>query len=313
MPKVTNRANTKAARQDAQAVAAKALGPLLNKDLGQHILCNPLVAQGIVDKAHLKPTDTVLEIGPGTGNITMRMLAAAKKVVAVEMDPRMAAELSKRVQGTEAQKKLDIIVGDFLKADLPYFDVCISNTPYQISSALTFKLLAHRPLFRCAVLMFQREFALRLIAKPGDALYCRLSVNAQLYAKIEHVMKVGKNNFRPPPLVESSVVRVEPIQPPPPVNFAEWDGMVRICFSRKNKTLNASFKSSGVYEMCEANYKTWAAQNEMIIPDDFDIKTYVHKILDDTGYGEQRAAKMDIQDFMKLLVAFNDAGIHFTN
>ncbi|KAI9217600.1 dimethyladenosine transferase, partial [Blastocladiella britannica] len=311
--RITNRANSRSARHDAVAAATKSLGPLLNKDLGQHILCNPLVAQGIVDKANLKPTDTVLEIGPGTGNITVRMLEAAKKVVAVEMDPRMAAELSKRVQGTPLQKKLEIVVGDFLKQDLPYFDVCISNTPYQISSALTFKLLAHRPLFRCAVLMFQREFALRLIAKPGDALYCRLSVNAQLYAKIEHVMKVGKNNFRPPPLVESSVVRLEPIQPPPPVNFAEWDGLVRICFSRKNKTLRSSFTANGVYEMCEANYKTWASQNDVMIADDFEIKAYLENILTETGFSDQRAAKMDIQDFMKLLVAFNDAGIHFTN
>ncbi|KAJ3355883.1 dimethyladenosine transferase [Allomyces javanicus] len=313
MPKVTSKTHTRGARESAQAQAAKSLGPLLNKDLGQHILKNPLVAQGIVDKAGLKPTDTVLEIGPGTGNITVRMLTACKKVIASEMDPRMAAELTKRVQGTPEQRKLEVIVGDFLKVDLPYFDVCVSNTPYQISSALTFKLLAHRPLFRCAILMFQREFALRLVAKPGDALYCRLSVNAQLYAKIEHVMKVGKNNFRPPPQVESSVVRVEPIQPPPPVNFAEWDGMVRICFSRKNKTLAASFKAGGVYEMCEANYRTWAAQNDVIVADEFEIKQYVNKILEDTGFAEQRAAKMDIQDFMKLLLAFNNAGIHFTN
>ncbi len=62
-----------------------------------------------------------------------------------------------------------------------------------------FKLLLHRPFFRCAVLMFQREFAQRLVAKPGDALYCRLSVNTQLLARVEHLMKVGKNNFRPPP------------------------------------------------------------------------------------------------------------------
>ena len=103
------------------------------------------------------------------------------------------------------------MIGDFMKAELPYFDVCISNTPYQISSVLVFKLLEHRPMFRSAVLMFQREFALRLIARPGDELYCRLSVNVQLYAKVEHVMKVGKNNFRPPPQVESSVVRLEPL------------------------------------------------------------------------------------------------------
>ena len=83
--------------------------------------------------------------------------------------------------------------------------------------------------------MFQREFALRLIAKPGDELYCRLSVNVQLYAKVDHIMKVGKNNFRPPPQVESSVVRLEPKNPPPPVNAKEFDGLLRILFVRKHK------------------------------------------------------------------------------
>ncbi|MFS7927150.1 putative 18S rRNA (adenine(1779)-N(6)/adenine(1780)-N(6))-dimethyltransferase [Helianthus anomalus] len=62
-----------------------------------------------------------------------------------------------------------------LKCDLPYFDICVANIPYQISSPLTFKLLNHRPVFRCAVIMFQREFAMRLVAQPGDTLYCRLS------------------------------------------------------------------------------------------------------------------------------------------
>lgn len=76
------------------------------------------------------------------------MLEKAKKVNAVEFDPRMAAELTKRVQGNGMQRKLQIIQGDFLKVDLPYFDVCVSNTPYQISAPLMEKLLRHRPLFR---------------------------------------------------------------------------------------------------------------------------------------------------------------------
>ena len=122
--------------------------PLFDKQLGQHILKNPLVVNSIIEKAALKSTDTVLEVGPGTGNVTVKILEKAKKTIAVEMDPRLAAELSKRVQGTESQRKLDIILGDFLKVELPYFDVCISNTPYQISSALVFKLLQHRPLWR---------------------------------------------------------------------------------------------------------------------------------------------------------------------
>lgn len=66
-----------------------------------------------------------------------------------------------------------IIQGDILKTELPYFDVCVANIPYQISSPLTFKLLSHRPLFRAAILMFQHEFAMRLVARASDPLYCR--------------------------------------------------------------------------------------------------------------------------------------------
>lgn len=231
------------------------LGIVFNKDFGQHILKNPLVIQSMLEKAALRNTDIVLEIGPGTGNMTVRMLERAKKVIACEIDTRLAAELQKRVQATPLQPKLQVLIGDFLKAELPFFDLCIANVPYQISSPLIFKLLLHRPLFRCAVLMFQREFAQRLVAKPGDKLYCRLSINTQLLARVDMLMKVGKNNFKPPPKVESSVVRLEPKNPPPPVNFTEWDGLTRIAFLRKNKTLGAAFKISSVVEMLEKNYK----------------------------------------------------------
>lgn len=97
-----------------------------------------------------------------------------------------------------------------------FFSICMINDKYflhsviykvefvshlQISSPFVFKLLLHRPLFRCAVLMFQKEFAERLVARPGDKLYCRLTANTQLLAKVDHLMRVGKNNFRPPPKV----------------------------------------------------------------------------------------------------------------
>ena len=236
----------------------------LHHSEGQHLLKNPLVAQGIVDKANLRSTDVVLEIGPGTGNLTMRLLAAAKKVIAIEVDPRMAAALQKRVAATEYAKKLQLIVGNCLKVDFPYFDVCVANTPYQVSSPLVFKLLAHRPAFREAVLMFQREFALRLVAKPGDPLYCRLSANCQLLATTTHIMKVGKNNFRPPPKVESSVVRIVPFNPPPPINFVEWDGLLRLCFTRKNRTISAIFHNSNVVELLQKNYRTFCALHSVV-------------------------------------------------
>lgn len=342
----------------------------MNTDLGQHVLKNPGVADAIVAKADLKQSDIVLEVGPGTGNLTVRILEKAKRCIAVEMDPRMAAEITKRVQGKPEAKRLDVLVGDVIKTQLPYFDVCISNTPYQISSPLTFKLLATAPSPRVCILMFQREFAMRLFARPGDRLYSRLSVNAQMWAKIDHIMKVGKNNFRPPPQVESNVVRIVPKNPRPSVSYDEWDGLLRICFVRKNRVLRANFLgTASVMEMLESNYRTWCAQNDVVLDDgpseaadmemdteeieddwsgnmDVDddeelpdffkekrdrksngngtkrkkkgkvaelVREKVCKILEvDSELGQKRARMCDESDFLNLLYAFNQEGIHFT-
>ncbi|XP_058778622.1 ribosomal RNA small subunit methyltransferase [Vicia villosa] len=230
-------------------------GISFHKSKGQHILKNPLLVDSIVQKSGIKTTDVVLEIGPGTGNLTKKLLDAGKKVIAVEIDSRMVLELHKRFQGVPSSR-LTVIQGDVLKTELPYFDICVANIPYQISSPLTFKLLKHRPAFRCAIIMYQREFAMRLVALPGDKLYCRLTVNTQLHARISHLLKVGRNNFRPPPKVDSSVVRIEPRHPPIVVNQKQWDGFLRICFNRKNKTLGAIFRQKNVISMLEKNYKT---------------------------------------------------------
>ena len=226
----------------------------MQKSKGQHLLKNPMILNEIIAKSGIKPTDTVLEIGPGTGNLTMLLLEAARKVIAIELDPRMVAQLLKRVGVSEYQNKLQLIQGDVLKQQLPPFDLCVANIPYQISSPIVFKLLTHKPLFKCAVLLIQREFAMRLVAKPNSEFYCRLSVNVQLLSKVEHIMKVSKKNFCPPPKVESSVVRIEPKNPLPDINYLEWDGLLRICFGRKNKTLGAIFKQKKVLDLVYNNY-----------------------------------------------------------
>ncbi|KAK4201475.1 putative Dimethyladenosine transferase [Triangularia verruculosa] len=362
-----------------------------DKDFGQHILKNPGISDAIVEKAYLKPTDVVVEIGPGTGNITVRALEKAKKVIAIDIDPRMGAEVTKRVQGTPLAKKLEVILGDVIKMpEMPPCDALISNTPYQISSPLIFKMLAMPNPPRVAVLMFQREFAKRLVAKPGDALYSRLSVNVNFWATCKHIMKVGKQNFKPPPKVESDVVRIEPLigSARPNIAFEEFDGLLRIAFNRKNKTLNASFAIKEVLAMCERNYKVYCTLNNIPIDesvsassgpvggeesmdvdmdddgaddnnndeeeneedsgmdaeDDEDmpeffkemkeeedkvaasktpsrnpksmvamvVKAKVNKVLASTGLGEKRARQCDQNDFLKLLVAFNEEGIHFS-
>eukprot|EP00980_Cylindrotheca_fusiformis_P005165 scaffold1101_cov123-Cylindrotheca_fusiformis.AAC.3 len=169
-----------------------------NTGIGQHFLKNPAIVTSIIQKAGVKSTDIVLEIGPGTGNMTVPLLQKSKSVVALEYDSRMVREVLKRVQNTPEEHKLQIIQGDAIQTKWPFFDLCVANIPYQISSAIVFKLLAHRPMFRCAVLMVQEEFALRLSARPGEALYCRLSVNTQLLAKVDQLLKVGKVRLRSP-------------------------------------------------------------------------------------------------------------------
>lgn len=108
--------------------------------------------------------------------------------------------------------------------------------------------------------MFQREFALRLTARPNSSLWCRLSANVQLYSKVDHIMKVSRNSFRPPPQVESSVVRIAPLNPPPNVEFEEFDGLNRIVFSRRNRMIRSCFEAKGVKEMLERNWKTVMSQ-----------------------------------------------------
>ena len=159
--------------------------------------------------------------------------------------------------------------------------------------------------------MFQREFAMRLVAKPGDALYGRLSVNAQFYANIRHIIKVSRNSFRPPPKVDSSVVKMEPVYPQPEIPFEEWDGLVRIIFSRKHKTLAASFKPKSTIEMLNNNYKVFCSKNELMM-EDIDMKSYINTILVECGYNDKRAATLDIDDILEVLKAFHDKNIHFS-
>lgn len=130
----SNKRNSAASAGTPYSKAEKATNNVFkfNTNVGQHILKNPGVAEAIVQKANLKPSDVVLEVGPGTGNLTVRILEKAKKVIAVELDPRMAAEVTKRVQGKPEQKRLEVLLGDVIKTELPPFDVCISNTPYQV-------------------------------------------------------------------------------------------------------------------------------------------------------------------------------------
>lgn len=265
------------------------VNPKFNKELGQHILKNMGVIDTILEKAKIKPTDVILEIGGGTGNLTMKMLPKAKKVVVYEKDPRLASELVKKVNDKkDLSNKFQLFIGDALKHDYPYFDMCISNLPYQISSPFVFKLLNYN--FKCAYIMFQKEFGERLIARPGSPNYCRLSVSVQLLAQVDYIMKISKNSFVPPPKVESCFIRIEPKLPRPPINFEEFDALLKICFLRKNKTILSNFKNSTFIKKLKKDGK--------ISEPEIFLKNLIEKL----DFVNSRANKMDIDDFLELLL-----------
>jgi 16S rRNA (adenine1518-N6/adenine1519-N6)-dimethyltransferase len=189
----------------------------------------------------LSPQDTVLEIGAGIGNLTERLARRAKKVIAVELDPALVSVLHDRF---DAVGNIEVIAGDALKVNFPEFDKVVSNLPYSISSEITFKLLRHK--FKLGILMYQYEFAARMVSPPGCKDYSRLTVGTYYFADASVLMKVPKGVFQPAPEVDSAVVKLVPRPAPFEVRdeafFLEF---VAAVFSQRRKKLrNAILNTS---------------------------------------------------------------------
>lgn len=171
----------------------------------QHFLIDERILDKIVDAADIKPHETILEIGAGIGNLTERLMAKAGHVIAIERDPELIFVLKDRFGETE---NFTLIQGDVLDVDFPPFDKVVANLPYSISSEITFKLFKYD--FKLAILMYQYEFAQRLVAHANSKDYSRLSVNAHYFADISMIMKIPRGAFSPPPEVLSAVVEIKP-------------------------------------------------------------------------------------------------------
>jgi 18S rRNA (adenine1779-N6/adenine1780-N6)-dimethyltransferase len=205
------------------------------KALGQNFLISPNVAQRIVELANLDPDhDVVLEIGPGAGNLTRHLVKHAREVIAIEIDPDLAEQTKKACDG---HGNLKVLVADILKTDFPPCTKVVANLPYVISSPLTFHLISNRRRWTECILMFQKEFAERLYAPPGNSEYSRLSAGVQYYLTVEKLMSVSRRNFTPQPKVDSLVVRFRQIQPPPKVPPEYFLATPRGIFPYKNRTL----------------------------------------------------------------------------
>jgi len=209
------------------------------KSLGQHFLKNPNILNRIVQEAELDKEDWVLEIGPGTGNLTRLIAANAHKWWAIEKDKELCAQLAKEFP--------DAII----EADARYFDYhslplppgkklkLLANLPYNVANEILLRLIPYRNLFSVMVCMLQEEVADRLTASPGTKAYGVLTISIQVYFQVKKLFNVSPGNFHPPPKVNSSVVRLQPHEKP------LWDipdekiffQLVKTAFSQRRKNL----------------------------------------------------------------------------
>lgn len=179
------------------------------KSLSQNFLVNLHAAQRIVDSLNLSPEDAVLEIGAGKGVLTQFLIEKAKKVYAVELDKNLGEFLK---QEFPHQKNLEIINQDILKVDLkklvsaPEKIKIIGNLPYQITSPILDWLIEYKKLISRAVLMVQKEVAIRMSASPGGKDFSPLSIFVQVYSTPKILFSLKPHSFYPPPKVESSVI-----------------------------------------------------------------------------------------------------------
>jgi len=183
----------------------------MKQKLGQNFLIDKKVAEREVGYANIKPDDVVLEIGPGHGILTKLLAKKAQKVLAIEIDENLINNLKNSLPNN-----VELIYGDAVKIDfstLLKFNKIISNLPFQISSPITFKCLDYS--FNLAVLIYQKEFADRMIALPNSKDYSRLSVNVYYKTKCELLEIIPKTCFKPQPKVDSCIIKLTPRNNPP--------------------------------------------------------------------------------------------------
>ena len=211
-----------------------------NKKFGQNFLNDSSVLRREVAYANIRPQDTVLEIGPGIGNLTELLLEKAARVVVVERDRQFTKCLM------DLQKRhghLQVMWGDALEVELPRFDRVVANLPYNVALPIVFRLLDLG--FDRAVLMFQKRLAERMSAGVGENGYCRIGVAIGRVAKVELIEKIRPDVFVPPPEVESAVVKIEPGKPSfvvPSEDF--FKRVLESLFARRNELLHQVLEKS---------------------------------------------------------------------
>ena len=269
--------------------------PQPRKQFGQHWLRSEKALDKIVAAAELQPGDSataqlgdrVLEIGPGMGVLTRRLITAAESVVAVEIDRDLCALLTKKLG---KQENFLLLQGDFLALDLeeilaslPAFkqpNKVVANIPYNITGPILEKLLGTianpaAQSFDAIVLLVQKEVALRLCARAGSTHFGALSVRVQYLATCEFICDVPAKAFEPPPKVDSAVVRLRPRSLPNPARDpVQLEKLVKLGFSSKRKMLRNNLKS--LIELDQLNrWLTELEINPQVRAEDLSVEQWI--------------------------------------
>lgn len=208
----------------------------------QHFLIDPHAINRIADLEDVRGR-RVLEIGPGNGALTRALLDRGALVHAIELDGVLCEQLTDTFSLEIARRQLTVQHGDATRCEIPAFDISVSNLPYSVSSKITFRLL-HAG-FSVAVLMYQSEFAERMVAKAGTKDCGRLSIMIQTYAAVQTCFSLPPQCFSPRPQVHSTVVKLFPRQPIFPINDRHlYADVVRALFSHRRKTVRNCLKGS---------------------------------------------------------------------
>jgi 16S rRNA (adenine1518-N6/adenine1519-N6)-dimethyltransferase len=235
-------------------------GLLAKKSFGQHFLLDLNITRKIARLAGPLEGSAVIEVGPGPGGLTRALLEAGARVIAIEKDRRflpLLAELASAAEG-----RLEVLEADALEVDetrlladltpgLPAR--IVANLPYNVSVPLLIKWLREAGRFASLTLMFQKEVAGRIAARPGEADYGRLSVIAQAVADCAVVMSLPARAFTPPPKIDSAVVRLTPrADAPSPALLSTLERVTQAAFGQRRKMLRSSLRSLGGEALCHA-------------------------------------------------------------
>lgn len=228
-----------------------------NKRLGQNFLVDDNIINNIVESANLNKNSLVIEIGPGLGTLTAKLLEKAGKVIAVELDERMIKILNDRFN---LYDNFTLINDDILKVDLKciidnnlkeYSEVkIVANLPYYITTPIIMKLLEERLNINSIIVMIQKEVADRITAVPGDKLSGAITYSVNYYAEAEQVEFVSKNSFIPAPEVDSEVIKLK-IRKEPEVLVEDerlFFKLIKASFMQRRKTLKNGLINSGLIQ-----------------------------------------------------------------